>query len=130
MDWKEEENKRKFELVVDWLWKYKKGKSIKLFFEENNYDRVMIYGMGLLGELLRDEISEYVTVCFDRKGKNNMYGDVIDLSEIEERGINLNDSNLVVITLMDMDWEIESLFCHLGYKGDILNLYDIVKYFS
>lgn len=130
MDRKEEENKRKFELVVDWLWKYKRGKSIKPFFEENKYDRVMIYGMGLLGELLRDEISEYVSVCFDRKGKNNMYGDVIDLSEIEEKGINLNDSNLVVITLMDMDWEIESLFYHLGYKGDILNLYDIVKYFS
>lgn len=127
---REEENRRKYELTVDWLWKCKKGKTLSTFFEKNNYNRVIIYGMGELGQLLREEISEYVSVCFDRRGKNNMWGDTVDLSEIDEKGINLNDSNLVVITLMDLDRKIESSFYHLGFQGDILNLYDIVLIYS
>ena len=127
---REEDNKRKFALAVEWLWKCKKGKSIKPFFEENGYDRVMIYGMGLLGELLQDEISEYVSVCFDRKGKDSMYGNIIDIGDIDKLEIDLNDYNLVVITLMDLERKIESNFYRLGYKGDILNLYDIIKFYS
>lgn len=125
-----EEDKRKFELTVDWLWKYKKGQSLKAFFEKNNYDRVIIYGMGLLGELLRDEISEYVTACLDQKGKNGAYGDVICIHDIDKSGIQINDSNLVVVTLMDLDRKIESQFYNLGFCGDILNLYDIVCFYS
>ena len=59
-----------------------------------------------------------------------MWGDTVDLSEIDEKGIILNDSNLVVITLMDLDRKIESSFYHLGFQGDILNLYDIVLIYS
>lgn len=127
---REKEDTRKFELAVEWIWKFKRGKSIKTFFEENKYDRVIIYGMGLLGEILRDEISEYVTICFDRKGKNKMYGDIVDINDIKKLGIELNNSNLVVITLMDIDREIESNFYQLGFSGDVLNLYDIILFYS
>lgn len=130
MDRKEEENRRKFQLAVEWLWKCKRGKSLKTFFEENHYERVIVYGMGLLGELLLDEISEYVTICFDRKGSNPRYENVVNPDDIEESGICINDSDLAVITLMDLDRKIESKFYHLGFQGDVLNLYDIVQFLS
>ena len=130
MQSREEIDKRKFILAVDWFWKYKKGKSIRAFFEENGYSRIIIYGMGVLGELLQDEIPEYVAVCFDRKGKSNMYGNIVDIKDIDKFKISLNDSDLVVITLMDLDRKIESDFYKRGFQGDVLNLYDIVEFYS
>ena len=130
MQSREEIDKRKFILAVDWFWKYKKGKSIRAFFEENGYSRIIIYGMGVLGELLQDEIPEYVAVCFYRKGKSNMYGNIVDINDIDKFKISLNDSDLVVITLMDLDRKIESDFYKRGFQGDVLNLYDIVEFYS
>ncbi len=129
MSSREEDYKRKYELVVEWLWKYKRGKNIKRFLEDNNYSHVIVYGMGLLGELLIDEVSEYVEVCFDKKEKDYVCGKTRRLEDADRLGGELSKCNLAIITLIDADREIESSFYRLGFEGDVLHLYDIVKFY-
>ena len=59
-----------------------------------------------------------------------MYGNIVDINDIDKFKISLNDSDLVVITLMDLDRKIESDFYKRGFQGDVLNLYDIVEFYS
>ena len=126
---REEDYKRKYGVLVEWLWKYKRGESIKRFLEDNNYNHIIIYGMGLLGELLMDEVSEYVEICFDQKEKDYTFGKATKFSDADQMGDELGNCNLAIITLIDADREIESSFYRLGFQGDVLHLYDIVKFY-
>ena len=55
-------------LMSEWISLYQKNKCLSTFFDHYKYNTVAIYGMGVLGERLFDELKEHsinISFCID-----------------------------------------------------------------
>ena len=116
-----------FELLACWLLLKQEGKALSVYFEDNLICNIAIYGMGVLGERLYEELkNSEVTVCYaiDRlanlKNRKN-----IKIYNSNENSLPLIDA--IVVTPIQDYWTIVNL---LEMKTDaaIISLKDIIDY--
>lgn len=116
-----------FPLLAQWLGLRQRGESLCSYFEDNGIDHVAIYGMGVLGERLYEELREgpvSVEYAIDRMAAfKDIPGLQLYLPDIER----LPDVGAVIVTPVQEFWRIVEL---LETKTDapILSLSDIVDY--
>lgn len=112
-----------FHLVNQWLVLKNEGKSLKIYFEKNNYKKIALYGMGELGNRLFEELkgsNVEISYAIDQKA-DRIYSDV-KVVTIEDR---LEPVDVIVVTpIFDYD-EIEEL---LMDRSDcpVVSLEDVV----
>ena len=117
-----------FRLYDDWLRLKRKGGSIDIFFEKNGYRRIAVYGLGLIGKQLVEELEgSDIKVVFgiDIKGEEiDVAGlDVLKPEQIIDDG---RETDAVVVTAMMSFYEIERNLIEIGYNKDIISIEDVI----
>lgn len=106
-----------------WMIDKQEGKSLAMFFNDNGYKKIAIYGMSYLGERLLDELKDSeieVKYAID-KNADNIYADV-DIKNLED---DLPEVDAIVVTAVYYYQEIEEeLGALVNYP--IVSLEDIV----
>ena len=121
-----------FHLYDIWLSNLRKGKRVRLFFENNYYNNIAIYGMGMIGYQLYEELKgtqiniEYV---IDRNASEKKRGDlrIISVGEIKK----MKKVDAIIVTPFDQFCDIESILLQVvdGYT-DIISIEWIIQYIS
>lgn len=129
--WKERADKFKtyYEVTTEWIQTMQNGGCIKEYFEKNKYRKVVIYGKGLLGELLYDEISktkDVEVICFVDKQSSgeSQYEDEIPIIMMEE----LKDKqyDIIVVTPVFAYSEIKQELQEIKRDSKIVSLQDVI----
>lgn len=112
-----------YKVLNQWLEVRQSGKTLKEYFDRQNYKTVAIYGMKELGERLYDELKDSgIEVCYiiDKKA-GSVYADV----EVVPPEADLEPVDVIVVTAIFYFDEIEEM---LSTKGDysIVSLEDIL----
>lgn len=118
----ERRNELKYRICYKWMIKNRDRQSISDFLNANGYHTVAIYGMGLLGMQLYDELAEKTQVKYGiDKNKLNISGYVIKNLEDD-----LEKVDLVIITACS---GMDAIRKHLSSKldCDILHLDDLLN---
>lgn len=129
--WKERADKFKtyYEVTTEWIQTMQNGGCIREYFEKNKYRKVVIYGKGLLGELLYDEISkakELEVICFVDKQSSgeSQYGDEIPTIMMEE--LKDKEYDIIVVTPVFAYSEIKQELQEIKRDSQIVSLQDVV----
>lgn len=121
-----------FHLYDKWLRNLRNGKTIESFFYDNYYNRIAIYGMGLIGHQIFDELNgSGIQVCYgiDQKAQEKRIEglDVIIPDVLKDK---LEKPDAIVITPVQYFFEIEKMLLDLTDGIDILSIEQIVEYIS
>lgn len=112
-----------YNLLLQWLEIKQEGKNLVSYFEENNYKKIAIYGMGELGNRLYEELkgTEIEVKYAIDKNAENTYSE-LDVYTIDEQ---LEEVDAVVVSAIFAFDEIEK---ELSDKVDcpIISLEDVV----
>ncbi len=123
--------KKGFPVLDIWLKNYREGKRIDVFFKDNFYYSVAIYGMGRLGEHV---LCELKNSSINVKYGIDQNADKVFIDGIEVvRPIDImkmNKVEAIIVTPLHYFNEIESNLAKLGYEGDILSIAQVVDYIS
>lgn len=116
-----------FHILRDWLFLRQRGKTLLSWFEDNLIVSVAIYGLGAMGELLEEELSQ--------AGFLPIYGIDQDASKIGKRDFPVYDTTLknypkvdaIIVTTVSIYWDIVGL---LGGKTNapFVSLEDVISY--
>lgn len=112
-----------FLMMNQWVKVKQEGKNLASYFEQNEYQKIAIYGMSYAGETLMDELKDtgvIVAYAID-KNADSIYADVDVMSMDDE----LESVDAVVVTAITFFDEIEE---NLSEKMDcpIISLEDIL----
>ena len=95
-----------YQLANQWLVNKNEGKNVATYFADNDIEKVAIYGMGTLGELLYNEIKENVKVAYfiDKNADTLYYGlddtAVVGFDDIDSQG---EVDAIIVTPIFDFD---------------------------
>lgn len=85
-----------FELLNKWLWLKLQNKSIGIYFKNQNYHNVAIYGMGKIGKRLYEELSQISNISVKYAiDKNKKISNVLPILSLEEE---LPDVDIIIVT--------------------------------
>lgn len=121
-----------FHLYDKWLRNLRNGKNIERFFYDNFYVNIAIYGMGLMGKQVLEELKNsdvQVRYGIDQNAER-MIVEGVDLilpdllKDISQR------IDVIVVTPMQYFYEIENLLLELADGTDIVSIEQIVEYVS
>ena len=116
-----------FQILNRWLFLSQNGKTLIPFFHNNFIKNIAIYGMGVLGERLYDELKNsdiVVKYGIDRIAKSkNISG--IKIYDIDEKYF--HNIDVIVVTPVQDYWAIVELL-EQRTEAVILSLDDIVEY--
>lgn len=120
-----------FKVFDQWLTNYRFGKTIDVFFKDNMYQHIAVYGVGRLGKQIISELKETnikVDYGIDRRSKSINVQDVhvISIEEMPE----MEDVDVIVVTPIHVFDRIERQLMEYGFKGDIVSISQIVDYVS
>lgn len=75
-----------YQLLNEWLIVRQKGITLDRYFERNSYKKIAIYGMGILGKRLFDELRETKVeiVCIIDQNAKSIYGETKVITPEEE----------------------------------------------
>lgn len=112
-----------FLLMNEWLKLDQEGKTIKKYFEDNNYKKIAIYGMGSIGERLCDELNrlgfEVVYAIDKRKDLHYKNITILNINEV------LPEADVIIVSAFFYFDEIsEELEKKVSYP--IANIEDII----
>ncbi len=118
-----------FHLFDKWMYNLRNGKKINRFFEDNFYSKIAIYGFGVIGKQIYQELldSQIEVICgVDQDTTKNAFDNlkIIRLDEIKDR----RDIEAIVITPLQYYTEIEERIYETGFKGDVVSIEQVVKY--
>lgn len=122
-----------FHLYDKWLTNLRNGKRIESFFCDNYYKRIAIYGMGIIGMQVLDELrnsSIKVSYGIDRNAREKRVEglDVITPNTMKALPQKID---AIVVTPMQYFFEIEKMLLDLIEKKiDIVSIEQIVEYVS
>ncbi len=121
-----------FPLYDKWLRNLRTGKTIECFFHDNFYSSIAIYGMGLIGmqifEELRDsDIQVYYGIDQNAQEKGIEGLDVIFPECLKNQALK---TDVIVITPMHYFYEIEKMLLELTERTQIVSIEQIVEYVS
>ena len=116
-----------FHILNQWLYLRQRGKGLKLFFQDNLIESVAIYGMGILGERLFDELKEDgITVKYgiDRIASSKNIPDLKIYSSEEET---FQKIDVIVVTPVQDYWAITNVL-EMKTVAAIVSLKDVIDY--
>ena len=118
-----------FQLFDKWLYNLRAGKRIARFFEDNNYKKISIYGMGLIGRQVYSELQESAidVVCgIDQRAKS------IEVNSLKivlpEEASSYPYVDAIVVTPIHHLLEIEELLYRKGFCGDVISIEQVIEY--
>ncbi len=122
----------RFRLYDKWLRNFREGKTIESFFRDNYYWNVAIYGMGLIGMQVFDELKDSgIQVCYgiDKNTKDRFVEglDIITPDCLRKRS---QEADVIVITPVQYFYEIEKMLLGLTKDTEIVSIEQIVEYVS
>ncbi len=118
-------NHELLQLLNDWIILYQSGKHLNVYFNHYKYNVIAIYGMGMIGERLFDELQPYSSIliqyCIDRSGERKLYKGVSILNPEDQ----LEPVDAVVVTAITY---FDEIFSYLKSKIEcpIISLEDII----
>ena len=122
-----------FHLYDKWLYNLRNGKRLSLFFEDNLYKNVAVYGMGIIGRQVCSELAgSSINVCcgIDRSANNMDYQglDIIVPEQVNKR----EDIHVIIVTPFDLYVEIEKelMSRRNNDKIDIVSIETVIEYVS
>lgn len=125
---KKEEKINKFKsyynMLNQWLMLKQEKKSLEIYFIDNGYKTVAIYGMGEMGSRLYEELkySETVKVKYAiDKNVANTYSE-LEVLDVED---DFEEVDVIVVTAIFAYDEIEETIAE-KYSGNIVSLEDVV----
>jgi len=119
---------RNIEILLSFLDVKKYGKELKEYFVSNNYKSIAIYGCGLIGKLVFDELknSNEVEIKYfiDRNSKKRVGGvETYVVEEIEHRSVDV----IVIATTYDY-FPIYKLISKHANAVPVITLQDMINY--
>lgn len=100
-----------YDLTNKWISIKNEGKSLSQYFEDQNYKKICIYGMGELGSRLLEELKESeieVAFAIDKNtGSTNAEIEIYDIEEISDEL--MKDIDVIVVSAIFAFDEIEEL---------------------
>lgn len=122
---KNERYKNYWIIMRDWLWLNIGGKSIAEYFISNDIRQIAIYGMGMLGKLLFEELK--------KQGVNVLYGIDQDCAKEKEFDILIytleDDLPEVEIIVVTVDYMFKQIKSRLREKGEyrVVSLKEVIR---
>lgn len=128
--WRERADKFKtyYGVTTEWIQTLQSDCSIADYFENSGYNRVVIYGKGILGDLLLEEINKrknIEVVCFaDHQSDGTAQYDDIPVVNIEK----LKDMqfDVIVVTPVFAYAEVKQALLEVTEEHKIVSLQDVV----
>lgn len=116
-----------FHILNKWLMLRQRGKTLEPFFQDNALKKIAVYGMGVLGERLIEELqlsSVQVMYGIDRMAaaKQNMG---IKIYGVEENSY--PETEAVIVTPVQDYWNIVSSLANRT-SAPVLSIEDIIDY--
>ena len=111
-----------FVMMNQWVRIKQKGKNLSEYFEKNEYKKIAIYGMGIVGETLLSELKNSkieVVYGIDRNAENIVINNILTLDDA------LPEVDAVVVTAVTSFVEIERTLSQ-KINSRILSLNDIL----
>lgn len=112
-----------------WLLNKNDEKNISVYFKENNYKTIAIYGMGTMGELFYEEIKKTdvkVAYFIDKNAEELYYGlDDISVVGLDDISSQEKVDAIIVTPIYDFD-KIEEELEDEGVEADIISLEDVI----
>ena len=111
-----------YRIYDDWIRLKRNGKSIEYFFVQNNYKNIAIYGMGMMGVQLYEELRETnvdIKFAIDKNASNICVEglDIYSLDNLPEQYKNLD---AVIVTPIPYFYEIERTLMQISKEIDII----------
>lgn len=124
---KKDDFESRYRILVSWMQLRDRNRTLDRYFEDNNYKKVAIYGIGILGELFLEEAKRMnlgIDYAIDRCAGERTFGNIPIRTMDEER---FEDVDVIVVTPIQI---FESIEQDLSKKteADIVSLEDIVLY--
>lgn len=119
-----------FHLYDKWLRNLRKGKTVDCFFYDNFYDKIAIYGIGLIGTQLYEELqntSVQVPFAIDVAASEKMV-DSLDIIVPAELRYESRNIDAIVVTPIQFFGEIEKLLLDYVRNIDIISVEQVVEY--
>lgn len=122
----------RFHLYDKWLRNFREGKTIEGFFVDNFYKNVAIYGLGLIGMQVFDELKDScIHVCYGiDKNAQDKFVEGLDIIAPDCLGRKLQEPDVIVITPIQDFYEIEKMLLGLIKDTEIVSIEQIVEYVS
>lgn len=112
-----------FHMMNHWVKDRQNGKNLSVYFKENNYKRIAVYGMSYVGETLLQELKgTEVEVSYGIDKKARLINSDIDIVSPDEI---LDNVDVVVVTVVDYFDEIKEMLKE-KIKCPIISIEDIV----
>ena len=121
-----------FHLYDMWITNLRRGKLIDSFFRDNLYNSIAIYGMGMIGRQLYEELKEsqiIVEYAIDRNAIQIHSNEVktITVGQIKD----MKKVDAIIVTPFDQFVDIEKiLFQVVDKEIDIISIEWIIRYIS
>ncbi|SET12683.1 hypothetical protein SAMN02910413_1864 [Pseudobutyrivibrio sp. C4] len=118
-----------FRLFDKWLYIMRSGNTLKSFFDDNDYKKIAIYGMGRIGKQLYAELKAVdvdISILIDRNAKclKDLYNNIITLNELPT----FKNIDVIVITPVQFYSEIERQIYEINQDIDVVSVEDVVEY--
>lgn len=116
----------KWNIIVSWKRMEQKGIPISKYFENHNYMKIAIYGLGELGELLADELhnsSIQVEYILDRNKGNQTYKNI----PVINLDAKLTAVDCIVISTVKNFEEVKSVIDRQVEKFCLITLAEVIK---
>jgi hypothetical protein len=123
-----EKFKSYYNLLCQWITKHSENKNVSEYFIENNMKNIVIYGRGMIGEMLYTELKNYnINILYFIDENSSMY---IDIDNIPTKGLNeLSDNekiDAIVITPIFAYNEIYDILNEIYSNTKIISIEDII----
>lgn len=116
-----------FHVLDMWLILKNSGKSLAEYFEDNSIDTIAIYGLGILGKHLYEELRERKSMIRYGIDRN---ADRIRIKGLQIKTLEdeLSEVDAIIVTPVDY-YSIEKEIRHkMGKKIEIISIEDVVDY--
>lgn len=121
-----------FQLYDKWLRLYREGKRLECFFNDNFYSKIAIYGMGLIGMQLYEELmcsDIQVIYAIDQKAKD-IYVEGLNILIPDCLEYKIEKPEAIVVTPVQCFYEIEKMLLGKVKNAEIISVEQIVEYVS
>ena len=116
-----------FHILDKWLQIKNRGDSLITYFEDNSIDRIAIYGLGILGRRLYEELQQGAVeiVCGIDRNAANIHIENLEMRTLEDEFPNVD---AVVVTPVSF-YEIEKMISpKAGWRMEVISIEDIIDY--